>query len=657
MTAWQKLKIGLALYADRIGDWWQRARMSLQLWWAEFTLWMLNTTVGDQCARWYIRWRGTKENKTTPVDEAYQELLEHTGYQQHKDTRKESNVDFKAHTKAESVVKEVAEDVAREQQNADARRAFQLESIEDVDSLFSVMEGSDTQKRLKKIRDRTSARSRTDKALAGLNTERFFKKPDTSTITVSRGDAHLADMTDMADVVPPPRRSKIEHTDLQVYGSWESNPNTHERIQEAGQFPLVDRQITKTIEHLTTSNIRLQGNPEYTDIIRRWLEIDLEYSSNYRKSLSRQIGKIAEQMLRFGSAVVFKQRTRSSDMDSYADPMTGGNRLPLHTFAVPDMTTVEVFVDRKGRPRKWRQHPHLKDRPDQMPTYLDRDVLVAQLPQRATPMYFWTPALATPVLYAIEVLKDLHDTIEAHSQSIVDVPRYVQVGDKDFLDGVVKPKMLDQMSSTLYMTEQGKTLVVPWYVKAETMEKESYTEELISTAEFWNRVVRKGVGGTELDDGKGEGSNRATADILGEKDMRLAQALVPEIQLVFRGLFMDKLLENGVKMADIQSHRDMVSLEFEDIDLTAQQARESHTVFMFQNDGLTHGEFRTRLGEDPDEDKADMYYSDIQQEVELEKIDKKNAQKAETSSRVRPNGKPKPKRKKDSLQAHDDPIV
>lgn len=638
----------------------QRVLQTLKVWKARGVLAFVNTRIGDKMTRWMLRRRADRGERATAADEAYQTLLEQTGYHQYKDRREESNVDLKAHARAENTVKEVAEDVAKQASQDEKRREFQLESIAGGMQI-KAMDETTTQKRLRNIQQRPAARDRVANAISNLDADKFLDGQTTNaSINVDRGASHLADITDAGSVVAPPRRSRVEHPDKQVYGTWETNPNTHERIQEASQFPIVDRSITKTIEHLTTSNIRLQGKPEYTEIIRRWLEVDLEYSSNYRKSLSRQIGKMADQMLRFGSTAVFKQRSRSGQMDTYKDPMTGGNRLPLHSFAIPDMSTVETFIDRRGRPRKWRQFPHLKSNPAKMPTYLDRDVIIGRLPQRATPMYFWTPALAVPVLYAIEVLNDLHDTIEAHSQAIVDVPRYVQVGDKDFLDGVVKPKMLDQMSNTLYMTEQGKTLVVPWYVNAEKMESTSYTEDLIRTAGFWDQVVRHGVGGTALDSGEGEGSNRATADVLDEKDMRLAQALVPEIQLIFRGLFIDKLLEAGVKMEDIKSHRDMVSLEFEDIDLSAQQARESHAVFIFQNDGITHGEFRARIGEDPDPDKADMYYSDIQEEVELTKINAKNKQKEETASRVRPGGKPKPKRKNDSVQdrkTHSRPIV
>jgi hypothetical protein len=88
-------------------------------------------------------------------------------------------------------------------------------------------------------------------------------------------------------------------------------------------------------------------------------------------------------------------------------------------------------------------------------------------------------------------------------------------------------------------------------------------------------------------------------------------------------------------LEDINGHDDLVSLEFEEIDLEKQMAREGHIVYIFQNDGMTHGEYRKALGRDPDPEIEDKYWSSIQRE---KKIAIKKAQKQRAEAQARATG-------------------
>ena len=523
------------------------------------------------------------------------------------------------------------------------------QALEDVEGM-GIYAMEDPFKMSDTSEDSPGTRTRADSVLREFtNPMQDRQQGDSVVERFSSKESHLADASGMSDeIVPPPYRSEIKHTDLQVRGFWETNPNAQDTVQEASRFPLVDRQITKTVEHLTTSGVKITGPPEQAAVIRKWFEVDLEYSTGYQKGLNRYVEDLAGQMLRYGSGVVFKQRSRSKLMDPFEDPLTGANRSPVHGYAIPDMATVEAFIDKYGRPRKWRQKRPLWSGRSDAKEYKDRDVFVARLPTRNSAMYFWTPSLVMPVLYAVEVLKDLHETIESHTKNIVDIPSYAKVGSDKYIDGKVTPSMLQKVAQTIRKTARGLMLIMPWYVDLEKHESDEYIEELISSADFWEKIVRRGVGGNQFDDGDGGTSNRRTADVLQESDMRLAQAMVPEIQRSLRWLFIDKLLENDFTMDEITSHDEMVGVTFEDIDLSSQMAREGHTVFKWQNDGMTHGEYRTELGYDVDEDRADMYYSDIKAEVEGEIT--------EAESRSRPNGNPKPKRKQDMMDLFSDDL-
>lgn len=626
---------------------------------------VLLVSIGRTLQSWkaQLSWRKERRERAR---EAYNNLVRVTGsYDDGQKTATEENnpvrtEEQKARTKAKQSVAETAREAADKAPTGSMSPREAMQRLEEEPMLDSVM--------LQAVADpfamadtsdqKPNARKTQKRAMQSINDPTSNIK---ATDSISVGKADQADpgiehVTD--EVVPPPYRSEIKKTDLTVRGTWEQNPNAIETVQEASRFPIVDRQITKTIEHLSSSGAKIVGPPEQAEVIRKWFEVDLEYSTGYKKGLNRYIEDISEQMLRYGSAAVFKQRTRSDLMEPYEDPLTGANRAPVHGYGIADMSTIEAFIDKKGRPRKWRQVTPLWSGSAGAKEYRDRDVFVARLPIRNSAMYFWTPSLVMPVLYAVEVLKDLHDTIDSHTQNIVDIPSYAQVGDNNYIDGKVTPSMLQKVARSIQTTARGMMLIMPWYVNLEKHESDEYTEELTNTANFWEKIVRRGVGGNQFDDGDGGTSNRRTADVLQEKDMLLPQAMVPEIQRSFRWLFVDKLLENGFTLDEIASHDDMVGVVFEDIDLSKQMAREGHIVFKFQNDGMTHGEYRKALGFDVDPEREDMYYSEIQKEVQKE-VD---SAKAEAQSRARPNGEPKPKRKNDNYPhdmegAHGDPIV
>jgi hypothetical protein len=472
------------------------------------------------------------------------------------------------------------------------------------------------------------------------------KDEEGRSMSFGRQEAHAADARTEDEIIPLPRRSEVKKTDTNVRGYWENNPNAEERIQEALRTPIVDRHVRTIVEHLITSRPQIKGPEKQADALRRWFEVEVEINSGHERGINRFVSDVAGQMLRYGSAAVFKQRTRSDVGDTYDDPLTGGTRQPLSSYIVPDMSTVQVFFDERGRPRKWRQDPHLHQGHDP-PKYSDRDVFLARLPSRNSSMYFWTPSLVTIALYPIEVLRDLHETIEQHTKNIIDIPNYAKVGDKNYLDGQVNEEMLRRIQRVIEQTPRGAMPVLPWFVEIAEQESDEYVEQLTEAAEFWEKETRRGVGGSKLQDGVGDSGTRNTSEVLISKEMRTAQSLVPEIRRVFRWMAVDKLVEKGVvEMGEVTGHDDIASLVFPDIDMHKQIKREEHYIHAWQNSAYRHEEFRRLMNRDPDPEHADKYFFDIQKAVESA------GTKAKTESRTRPGGSPRPKNPNDS--AHND---
>lgn len=420
-------------------------------------------------------------------------------------------------------------------------------------------------------------------------------------------------------VIPIPKKSEIKTLDLRVRGVWEQNPNANEEVQLAARIPIVNNQIRTIIEHLITSRPTIQGPPELVEPIRRWFEVELELQTGHERGLDRFVTDVTKQLLYYGSCALVKQRTRSGLVDPFMDPSRLVNQDPVWGYAVPDMATMEVFVDTRGRVRKWRQKPFLFD-DGKAKEYRDRDVFLARLPTQNSSLYFWTPSYVMPALYAVQVLRDLHQLIEAHTQSIVDYRYYVKVGSKDYHDGKVVRTQIEKVGHTINTTARGGTPIFPWFVDIEKIDLDEYVEQLQKAASFWEQEIRRGVGGSMLQDGVGDSSTRNTSDALTEKEMRAAQALVPELQRAFRWLVADKLWEFGIDPKQIKRASDWPSLQFEEIDMAQQVRRETHYLALWQNDGMKHAEFRKSIGRDEDPDRAEKYWSDIQADIAATQI-------------------------------------
>jgi hypothetical protein len=465
-----------------------------------------------------------------------------------------------------------------------------------------------------------------------------FEDSDRETTSTSTLETRFTERMEDAQLLPIPYRGDVKKMDIKgIRGWWTSNPNAEEEIQEAVRQPIVDNHIRTLVEHLTTSNPKIQGDNDDNgaDVVRKWIRTDVELTSGHDRGLHDLVEKVAKQMLRYGSAVVIKQRTRAEVGGKYKNTITGREDYPVSNFIVPDMDSLEVFIDEKGRARKWRQSP------DQYPdgktkTYPNRDVYMCSLPVRESAMYFWTPSIVMPSLYAINALSDLHGIIDAHTDDIVDIPAIAKVGSKNYNNAKVTGKMIEDTEMLISGTPRGDVMVVPHYVDVETIETKDYLESLVAASEFWDKIVRRGTGGTSLQDGIGDSGTRNTSDNLTDREMRGAEALVPSIQRLFRWLTVDKLMENGIDPTEYPDHKARPGLYFEDIDMSKQTRRESHHIYLFLHDAITHGELRTRLGEDKDPDRADKYYSDIAEEVQST---------AESSSRERPGGSGRPKNK------------
>lgn len=506
-------------------------------------------------------------------------------------------------------------------------------------------------KTLKKVYGRERPKTASKAQIRVTTDEQREAAMRTDHTVVPVGDKVSMELADI-ELITPPRRSEIAKTDTMIGGYWEENPNTSEEVQEAARQPIVDAQKRTIIEHLIQAKPTIQGPPDLVERARRWFEVELPLQSQFTRGLDQYINQSAVQLLNYGSAIVFKQRSLSRKLQPYTDPVTGSKRAPVWGFGIPDAATIECFLDDFGRPRKWRQNPTLR-RDGRAKEYPARDVHVLKLPTKNNSLYFWTPTFMISALYAINVLRELQKEIESHAKAVVDIRYYAKVGNKDWINGEVTPTMIRDTKRTIDGTPRGGTPVFPWTIDLEKLDVDEYLERLISAAEYWKNEVRLGIGGSQLTEGKGNSSNRNTAESLTDRDMRSAASLVPTLQRGFRWLMWSKLFEWSeageidFDWRDVTSYEDIPHLVFSEIDLAEQIRRETHALNLYQGDAINHGELREKIQMDVDTERADTYWSEIQMEqtAHAEKI------KAQMNPSNQHGEQTKPKRPKDAVES------
>jgi hypothetical protein len=128
-------------------------------------------------------------------------------------------------------------------------------------------------------------------------------------------------------------------------------------------------------------------------------------------------------------------------------------------------------------------------------------------------------------------------------------------------------------------------------------------------------IVGLGVSPHQI--GVGSDLNKAGAEQLDKALYDLVKFYQSKVEtMVNDQIITELLLEGGYDPLGISGKEsDMVTIEFKEVDIEAQIARENHVVTEFTQNAITHGEMRKKLGEPVDPRLQDKYFYDIQMEI------------------------------------------
>lgn len=131
-------------------------------------------------------------------------------------------------------------------------------------------------------------------------------------------------------------------------------------------------------------------------------------------------------------------------------------------------------------------------------------------------------------------------------------------------------------------------------------------------AHFKQRVL-SGLGISGIDVGETEGASKASGEVVSQGLVDEVKDLQDLFEQQIKFNFFDTLLLESTFKFDVLSPDNNVRIVFKEIDSAAQIAAENHNSQLFQNNILTHGEARMRIGMDPmsDEDWTDSFFNKV----------------------------------------------
>lgn len=190
---------------------------------------------------------------------------------------------------------------------------------------------------------------------------------------------------------------------------------------------------------------------------------------------------------------------------------------------------------------------------------------------------------------------------------------YYKVGDEmhpaDDEDLMAAVKALEDMYEDGAIAMAGKDDIGVVGSKDSALDVSSHVKHFKERA-----IVGLGVSPHQI--GVGSDMNKAGAEQIDKALYDMIKYYQMKIESMVNDMIITELLlEGGFDPFGLKGDSDMVMLEFREIDIEAQIARENHLVTTFLQNGITHGELRQKLGEKVIPEMADKFYYEIQIEV------------------------------------------
>lgn len=337
---------------------------------------------------------------------------------------------------------------------------------------------------------------------------------------------------------------------------------------------------------------------------------EMEVASN--KTFNNLLRQITNNLVQYSNAFIIK--TRSSEIPSSGSPVTRYGRplVPVVGMFSADPTSMEVRRDERGNIIQWRQFiPGKGDRT------FRRENVVHIAYDRRDGFAFGTPWVV-PVLDDIRALRRLEELVEMLvSRHIFPLYHYT-VGTESMPAEVYDNGMseVDTVRAEVeYMPAEG-AIVTPERHKVEAISPDPMDTK--PYLDYFEARVLTGLRISNVDSGRGNTSNKATAGFLRAAKDDLAKDMQDVLKDYITAFVFDEWLEEG-KFPLTEDNR--VHLWWPPVDPVEQREKELHALQLFQSNAITETELRMIMGLQgiTDQQREEMWFEMYTQpEAELE---------------------------------------
>ena len=283
------------------------------------------------------------------------------------------------------------------------------------------------------------------------------------------------------------------------------------------------------------------------------------------------------------------------------------NRSPIAGYAMIPPHTIFPFVD-KGKIVKWRRFYNWGVKPWE--DYKPEDIIHFKW-DRKPGHIFGTPRLLA-VRDDIFALRRLEENVELLFLNFLFPLLHVKVGTDEAPAGYL-PGGVSEIQATRNLIEQMPkegVFVTDQRVEVKNTGAQGESLDPSNLIEHYKKRIFTGLGVSALDMGEGDTANRSTADNVSQalKDSikyDLDQFADQVTMQILRELFSEANFTLSVQNAIAD-----VKLMFKEIDMDNKIKEETHATQLYQNNGITHSEYRKRIGEKElsDEEHQDTHF-------------------------------------------------
>ena len=306
--------------------------------------------------------------------------------------------------------------------------------------------------------------------------------------------------------------------------------------------------------------------------------------------------RVARSLIRTSNAYLVKVRSTRASGGQVRTTADGKSLQPVAAYfpAAPEMFKMDLDPE-SGKIRHWRQ---------QLPNgwyklFKPEDVVHFTIDKREGFSY-GVPGLV-PVLDDIRALRQIEENIELLLYQHLFPLFHYKVGTEQAPAGYTEDgrREIDLVEEQVRVMPSEGMIVTPERHEITAIGSEGRSMQAEGYMNYFKKRVFVGLGMSSVDFGEAETSNKATANVVSKALVDSVKAIQDEFeaqwdQHVIRELLLESTFGDLVLEDD-----NMVHLQFAEIDLQNKIDHEKHAAEMFKANGITYGEFRSMLGQEP----------------------------------------------------------